>query len=111
MRTVRLSVTFNDQLNVFLDQGEQRFGIAVVEQKKNLVYSTIERFIVRHPNANGAIPATAYAPIRFREHRLWCSMISTTAKFGCISFFTGGRNCANSIRRALSGSVGMSVAN
>ena len=56
MRTVRLSVTFNDQLNVLLDQGEQRFGIAVVEQKKNLVYSTIERIIVRHPNAKRRDP-------------------------------------------------------
>ncbi len=51
MRTVRYSITFNDQFNELLDQGEHRFGMAVVEQKKNIVYSTIEEFLARYPNA------------------------------------------------------------
>lgn len=57
MRTVRLSITFNDQLNELLDQGERRFGTAVAEQKKNLVYVTIERFLARHPNAKQRDPS------------------------------------------------------
>ena len=56
MRTVRFSLTFNDQFNELLEQGEHRFGIAVVEQKKDIVYTTIERFLARHPNAKRPDP-------------------------------------------------------
>jgi len=57
MRVVRLSITFNDQLNELLAQGEDMFGIAVAEQKKSAVYSTIKTFLARHPNAKPAHPA------------------------------------------------------
>jgi hypothetical protein len=57
MRTVRYSLTFNNQFNELLDQGEHRFGIAVVEQKKDIVYTTIERFLARHPNAKRPEPS------------------------------------------------------
>jgi hypothetical protein len=43
MRTVRFSLTFNDQFNELLEQGEHRFGI--------------ERFLARHPNAKRPDPA------------------------------------------------------
>ena len=56
MRTVRLSLTFNDQFNELLDQGEHSFGIAVAEQKKNAVYTTIERFLARYPNSKQRNP-------------------------------------------------------
>ena len=49
MRTVKLSQTFHDQLNELLDQGEQRFGLAVIEQKKAIVYATIRQHIVFFP--------------------------------------------------------------
>jgi plasmid stabilization system protein ParE len=49
MRSVRLSITFNDQLNELLDYGEPRFGAAVTEKKSNTVYDTIERYLAVHP--------------------------------------------------------------
>jgi plasmid stabilization system protein ParE len=57
MRAVRLSITFNDQLNELLDWGEQRFGIAVAEQKKLIVYNTIEQFLARYPKTKRREPA------------------------------------------------------
>lgn len=50
-RTVRLSITFNSQLNELLDQGEQRFGTGFAEQKKPIVYTIIEQFLARHAKA------------------------------------------------------------
>lgn len=50
MRAVRLSITFNDQLNELLAQGEARFGQAVADEKRRKVYSTIRTFLARHPN-------------------------------------------------------------
>ena len=32
-----------------LEQGIPRFGLDVVEQKRNLIKSTIEQFLTRHP--------------------------------------------------------------
>ena len=49
MRQVRLSITFNDQLNVLLAQVEDRYGAALVEEKKQKVYATIRNFLARHP--------------------------------------------------------------
>ncbi len=57
MRAVRLSITFNDQLNELLDHGEQRFGMVVAEQKKLIVYTTIEQFLARYPNTKRRDPA------------------------------------------------------
>jgi len=50
-RLVRLSITFNDQLNELLAQGEDRFGVEVARQKKAAVYATIKTFLARHPRA------------------------------------------------------------
>ena len=49
MRAIRLSRTFVDQLNELLDQGEQRFGRAIIEEKKALVYATIRKHIAYFP--------------------------------------------------------------
>ena len=68
MRAVRLSITFNDQLNELLAYGEDRFGMALVEQKKEIVYATIEGFLARHPNAKRPD----------REHGLCAHPISKT---------------------------------
>jgi hypothetical protein len=79
MRTVRFSLTFNDQFNELLEQGEHRFGIAVVEQKKDIVYTTIERFLARHPQRQTTDPTHGLCAI-ISKRRLSCSMISTTAR-------------------------------
>jgi plasmid stabilization system protein ParE len=50
MRDVRLSLTFNDQLNELLAQGEDRFGAAVADEKRKLVYSCIRTFLASHPD-------------------------------------------------------------
>lgn len=49
MRTVRLSITFNDQLNDLLAQGQDRFGPAVAEEKRRKVYSTIRSYLAHYP--------------------------------------------------------------
>ena len=49
MRVVRVSTTFNDQLNELLDQGEPRFGPTVVEQKRALVFATIRNHLANFP--------------------------------------------------------------
>lgn len=49
MRTIRVSRTFLDQLNELLDQGEQRFGRAVIDEKKSLVYGAIRKHIALFP--------------------------------------------------------------
>ena len=51
MRTLRLSETFNDQRNELLDYGESRLGTVVTERKKTTAYDTIERYVLRHPEA------------------------------------------------------------
>ena len=51
MRDVRLSVTFNDQLNELLARGEDRFGAAVADEKRRKVYSTIRTFLASHPGS------------------------------------------------------------
>lgn len=51
MRSLRLSVTFNDQLNELLAHGEDRFGVAVANEKRAKVYSTIRNILSRHPRA------------------------------------------------------------
>ena len=49
MRSVKLSITFNNQLNELLDQGEPRFGPAVIAEKKRLVFKTIREHLVLFP--------------------------------------------------------------
>ena len=56
MRQVRLSVTFNDQLNDLLDQGELRFGATLIDEKKKLVYSCIRTFLASHPGTKRKDP-------------------------------------------------------
>jgi plasmid stabilization system protein ParE len=50
MKRVRLSTTFTQQLDELLAQGEPKFGVAVVEQKKQLVRSTITQHLAHFPN-------------------------------------------------------------
>ena len=49
MRAIRISVTFNDQLNDLLEQGELRFGQALIEEKKALVYAIIGKHLALFP--------------------------------------------------------------
>lgn len=49
MRAIRLSITFNNQLNHLLNQGEARFGELVVAKKKALVFRTIRDHLAHFP--------------------------------------------------------------
>ena len=49
MRSIVYSITFNDQLNQYLDTGEPKYGAAVVDAKKNHVYSTIRNILANNP--------------------------------------------------------------
>ena len=49
MRQVRYSTTFIHQLNTLLAQGEAKFGARVADQKRELVYDTIDHFLARFP--------------------------------------------------------------
>lgn len=51
MRRVVRSRTYVSQLKDLLDQGIERFGIAVVEKKLALIDRTLEEFLARHPMA------------------------------------------------------------
>ena len=51
MRRVVRSRTYVAQLKDLLDQGIERFGTAVVEQKLAQVDHTLEVFLARHPKA------------------------------------------------------------
>ena len=64
MRTVRLSITFNDQLNELLDYGEPIYGAALVEEKKRAVFHTIKNILAHYPAAkkpNAKLGLTVYA--------------------------------------------------
>jgi plasmid stabilization system protein ParE len=50
MRTVRYSHTFDQQLIDYIDHGAQRFGAAVADEKKDLIYQTIENLIAANPS-------------------------------------------------------------
>lgn len=56
MRAIRLSVTFNDQLNELLDYGEVIFGTRITEQKKLAVYNAIEHYLGPHPGTRRPDP-------------------------------------------------------
>lgn len=49
MRQVRYSTTFIHQLNTLLAQGEPKFGTQVVDQKRDLVYDTIDHYLALYP--------------------------------------------------------------
>ena len=49
MREVRYSVTFIHQLNKLLAQGETKFGARVADQKRELVYDTIDHYLAQFP--------------------------------------------------------------
>jgi hypothetical protein len=51
MRRVVRSRTYVSQLKDLLDQGVERFGSTVVEQKLVLIDHTLEVFLARHPMA------------------------------------------------------------
>jgi mRNA-degrading endonuclease RelE of RelBE toxin-antitoxin system len=49
MRQVRYSATFIHQLNTLLAQGETKFGARVTDQKRELVYDTIDHYLAQFP--------------------------------------------------------------
>jgi plasmid stabilization system protein ParE len=49
MRNVRVSKTALDQLNALLAQGIEPFGVRVVAQKRDRVYTTIEHVLAAFP--------------------------------------------------------------
>jgi mRNA-degrading endonuclease RelE of RelBE toxin-antitoxin system len=50
MRSVRFSETFRDELERLLEQGELKFGTAIVEEKQDLVRLTITAHLAAYPN-------------------------------------------------------------
>ena len=49
MRAIRYSQTFYDELSELLSQGIDRFGAAVVAQKRALVFATIQNYLTHYP--------------------------------------------------------------
>ena len=49
MRRVRLSKTFAIEAEALLEQGIERFGDIVVEEKRNRIKTTIEQHLALHP--------------------------------------------------------------
>ena len=49
MRAIKLSRSFNDELAGLLSQGIDRFGAAVVAQKRALVFDTIQNYLAHYP--------------------------------------------------------------
>ena len=49
MRSIRYSQSFFDELATLLEQGVDRFGPAVVAQKRADVLCTIKDFLAHHP--------------------------------------------------------------
>ena len=49
MRRVRLSKTYDDELEVLLAQGLPRFGVRVVRRSRDTIERTIEGVLVTHP--------------------------------------------------------------
>jgi plasmid stabilization system protein ParE len=49
MRRVRYSTTFVHQFNALLAQGEVKFGARVADQKRDLVFDTIDRYLAEFP--------------------------------------------------------------
>ena len=49
MRRIRVSRTYQNELERLLEQGIARFGLALVEQKRDLINDTIELFLAHHP--------------------------------------------------------------
>ena len=49
MRRIRVSRTYEHELEELLAQGLPRFGVAVVERKRDLVNDIIEQFLAVHP--------------------------------------------------------------
>ena len=59
MRSVRLSITFNDQLNELLAHGEDRFGTILADEKKALVFATIRGHLADFPASKARDPKLA----------------------------------------------------
>lgn len=49
MRRVHYSATFVKQLNMLLAQGEPKFGIRIVDEKRERVFDTIDHHLARFP--------------------------------------------------------------
>ena len=49
MRRVRYSLTFIEQLDALIAQGEPKFGTRVVDQKRAHVFDTVDNFLAHFP--------------------------------------------------------------
>jgi mRNA-degrading endonuclease RelE of RelBE toxin-antitoxin system len=49
MRRVRYSTTFLEQLDTLLAQGEAKFGPRVIDEKRQLVFDTIDNNLAAYP--------------------------------------------------------------
>jgi len=50
MRQVRYSTSFVHQLNMLLAQGEAKFGSRLMDEKRDLIFDTIDHYLARYPN-------------------------------------------------------------
>ena len=49
MRQVRYSISFVDQLNALLAQGQAKFGSRLVDEKRDLIFDTIDFYLASYP--------------------------------------------------------------
>jgi hypothetical protein len=49
MRSIRLSKTFDEQLIDYIDEGARKYGDRLANEKKAIVYRTIERLLAPNP--------------------------------------------------------------
>jgi mRNA-degrading endonuclease RelE of RelBE toxin-antitoxin system len=49
MRQVRYSTSFVHQLNALLAQGEAKFDSRLVDEKRDLIFDTVEQYLVPYP--------------------------------------------------------------
>lgn len=66
MRRVRHSVTANEQFNGLLAFGEDRYGMALVDEKKVRVYDIVELHLAAHPRTKRLDPADLHWVARLR---------------------------------------------
>jgi hypothetical protein len=57
MRGIRYSRTFYEELAELLEQGIDRFGAAVVAQKRDAVFAAIRNYLTPHPGSRQPDPS------------------------------------------------------
>lgn len=63
MRPVRISNTARTAFQTMLEQGAEKFGIAVAMEKERLVYDAMHSYLAEYPHHGLTTPGTA-----FRHH-------------------------------------------